>query len=88
MEKMTTSVLHALMDGEMKKEDLIKFFAEFWGINKSEINDFLKINNQDLENFSSIRFFQFIAAVESNFDVKIENVDKIVTFQDLLNNLK
>ena len=88
MEKKTLSVLLVLMVGKMEKIHLINFFSEFWGIEKSEITDSLEINDQYLEDYSSIRVFQFIAAIESNFNVRVENLDKISNFGDLFNNLK
>ena len=88
MGKKIISALLVSVDGKMEKTKLIDFFAEFWGMNNSEINDFLKIDNQSLKDYNSIRFFQFIAAVESNFNVKIKNIDKISNFGDLFNNLK
>lgn len=88
MEQKIIFVQLVSMDGKMEKAQLINFFAEFWKVNKSEISDSLKIDSEVLENYSSIRFFQFIAAVESNFGVKIENLDKIFNFEDLFNNLK
>ena len=72
----------------MEKTQLIQFFSEFWEIDESEITDSLKIDSQTLESYSSIRVFQFIAAIESNFNVRVENLDKISTFGDLFNNLK
>ena len=72
----------------MEKSHLIKFFFKFWGIDASEITDFLKIDSQTLEDYSSIRVFQFIAAIESNFDVRVENLDKISNFGDLFDNLQ
>ena len=67
----------------MKKKDLIAFFSEFWEINSSKIKDSLRLDNTDLENQSSFRFYQFIAAVESNFGIKLSNINDIETFRDL-----
>lgn len=71
----------------MDKEDLKDFFAEFWSIDKSEITDDLRIDDTTLKNQSSIRFYQFIAAIESNFDVRVKDVKNIQTFNDLLESL-
>lgn len=88
MEKKIISARLVSMDGKMEKVHLINFFSEFWGIDKSEITDPLKMDSQTLEDYSSIRFFQFIAAIESNFNIRVENLDKISNFGDLFNNLK
>jgi len=72
---------------KMNKKELIQFFSDFWNIDISKINDKLELNDKTLNNQSSIRFYQFIAAIESNFDVKIMNINKIVTFGDLIKNI-
>jgi acyl carrier protein len=75
-------------DGKMEKIKLIQFFSEFWGIKESEIKDNLELNDENLHNHSSIRFYQFIAALESNFNVRIDNINNIITFEDLYRNIK
>ena len=72
----------------MEKAKLIKFFSEFWGIKESEINNDLVLDDENLHNHSSVRFYQFIAALESNFDVRLENINSIMTFEDLYKNIK
>ena len=72
----------------INKNELIKFFSKFWSIDVSEINDLLKLDDKTLKNSSSIRRYQFFAALESNFDVRVENVNKIITFGDIHKNLK
>ncbi len=72
----------------MEKKELIAFFAEFWEIAEDKIVDNLKLDNETLENQSSLRFYQFIAAVESNFNVRVENINNILTFGDLWKNVK
>jgi hypothetical protein len=71
----------------MEREKLIKFFAEFWRIAPNKIDDKLILNDENLDNHSSVRFYQFIAAVESNFDVVVKNVEEIFTFGDLIKNI-
>lgn len=71
----------------MNKKELIKFFSDFWKIDNSNINNNLELNDKKIKNQSSIRFYQFIAAIESNFDVKIKNVENIKTFGDLIKNI-
>ena len=72
---------------KMNKKELIQFFSDFWNIDISKINNKLELNDKTLNNQSSIRFYQFIAAIESNFDVKIMSINKIVTFGDLIKNI-
>lgn len=63
--------------------NLKKFFSEFWEIPEKEINNKTKLNDSDLKNFDSLKFYQFIAAVESEFKIKIEDISTINTFGDL-----
>jgi len=72
----------------MERDELISFFSDFWKIDRSHIHDDLKLNDEILKNQSSIRFYQFIAALESNYDVKIKNLNTILTFGDLIENLE
>lgn len=71
------------MDQQLLKE----FFSEFWEIDISKIHDKLEFDNSVINNFSSIRFYQFIAALESNFDVKISKINEILTYGDLVKNI-
>jgi hypothetical protein len=71
----------------MDVEELMKFFSEFWDIDESEIDNDLILNDENLENHSSVRFYQFIAALESNFDVVVKNFEDIFTFGDLIKNI-
>ena len=71
----------------MEKKELVRLFSDFWQVSPSEVREDLKIDSQSLRNYSSIRFYQFIAAVESNFSVKVSNLSKILTFRDLLANI-
>ncbi|VVB83546.1 Uncharacterised protein [uncultured archaeon] len=54
---------------------------------ESEIGDGLILDNEHLNSHSSVRFYQFIAAVESNFNVIIKNAEDIFTFGDLVKNI-
>ena len=73
---------------EMKRNELISFFSEFWKIDSSQVQDTMKLNDETLKNQSSIRFYQFIAALESNYNVKVKNLSKISTFGDLADNIE
>ena len=68
----------------MNRKELIQFFSDFLEIDSSKINDKLELNDKTLNNQSSIRFYQFIAAIESNFDVKIKDINRIITFGDII----
>ena len=71
----------------MKKNELISFFSEFWQIDKKLINDSLILDSENLKDFSSIRVYQFFAAIESNFNVKFKDIENIKTFKDLYENI-
>ena len=72
----------------MERNELTSFFSDFWKIDRSHIHDNLKLNDEILKNQSTIRFYQFIAALESNYNVKIKNLNTILTFGDLMENLE
>ena len=72
----------------MERNELISFFSDFWKIDCSHIHNNLKLNDEILKNQSSIRFYQFIAALESNYNVKIKNLNTILTFGDLIKNVE
>lgn len=71
----------------MDRSELVSFFSEFWNIDSSRVNDQMKLNDETLKNQSSIRFYQFIAALESNYNVKVQNLTMILTFGDLVKNV-
>jgi len=71
----------------MERTELIQFFSEFWEMDSSQIHDNMKLNDETLKNQSSIRFYQFVAALESNYKVKVKNLSKISTFGDLARNV-
>ena len=72
----------------MERSELVSFFSEFWNLDSSQIHDQMKLNDETLKNQSSIRFYQFIAALESNYNVKVQNLTAILTFGDLLKNIE
>lgn len=71
----------------MDKKELIAFFSEFWKVNPSEVRDDLKLDSQSLPNNTSIRFYQFLAGIESRFGVSVKSVEKIRNFKDLYSNI-
>jgi hypothetical protein len=66
---------------------LIKLFSEFWKIDESKVNDDLRLDDDSLKSNTSIRFYQFIATVRSTFKVKVNNINQIFTFKDLIDNI-
>lgn len=70
------------------KKKLIQFCARFWNVEEARINEDFKFDNINLKNLTSIRMYQFLASVESNFKVKVVNINNVLTFKDLLENLK
>lgn len=68
----------------VERKELARLFSEFWGIPEADVLDSLRLDDETLENRSSVRFYRFIAAVESNFNVTVKDVNKILTFKDLL----
>ena len=72
----------------MKKDELTNYFSEFWKVDKSAVKDSLMLDSKSVKGMSSIRLYQFLASVESKFHVKIQNVNKIVTFGDLFRNIR
>ncbi len=72
----------------MNREDLVIFFAQFWGLVPSQISDSLKLDDSTLKGHTSIRIYQFYAELESKFHVKVKNVGKITTLGDILKNIQ
>ena len=72
----------------MNRKQLEKFFSNFWNIDIKKIKKDLKLGDVSLKDQSSVRYYQFIAAIESNFDVKVINLNNIITFEDLYKNMK
>lgn len=66
---------------------LREFFSRFWDVKVEDVADDLMIDSR-IPSFTSIRLYQFLAAVESNFGVIVENVHKIRSFGDLRENIK
>ena len=70
------------------REEIIQFSADFWQIDPSTIHESLRLDDRDLPNNTSIRFFLFMAQVESHFGMRIENAFEIMTFGDLFKALE
>ena len=58
-----------------------------WNFDPKVLNSETRLDNSILKNQSSVRFYQFIAAIESNFNIKIEKIGEIIIFGDLLKKL-
>ena len=72
----------------MDSKKIIDFCARFWNVNPSFIKEEIYLDDRSLPNNSSIRFFQFIATMESELKVYVDNVHEINTFGDLFLNIK
>lgn len=71
------------------RKKIIKLASDFWGVPISQIVDSFAFDDKHIDgNISSVRFFQFIAAIESNFDVKVKDTHKIRTFEDLMHSIE
>ena len=67
----------------MDKDQIVQFCPEFWQVSPSFIQAELKLDDPGLPHNTSIRFYQFLAAVESKFKVQIDNLDTLFTFGDV-----
>lgn len=72
----------------MDRDKIIAFCAEFWQVEAELIVDTLKLDDKSLPNNSSIRFYQFIAQLESRCSVRVSDVNGILTFGDLLKDIE
>lgn len=72
----------------MGSSEIVKFCAEFWQVDPLVINNKLALNDENLPNNSSIRFFMFIAKIEAKFKVRITDIENITTFGDLFRNIE
>ncbi len=72
----------------MDEKELKKFTAEFWKIPLPSIKPELELDDKNLNNQDSLRFFEFISEIEKKFKVRVENINQIKTFNDLKNNAK
>ncbi|MBI2138991.1 acyl carrier protein [Candidatus Woesearchaeota archaeon] len=68
----------------MKKEQLRQFFSKFWDVPLERVTESLALDDTALADYSSVRFYQFIAALESRFGVRVEHLENVVTFGSLL----
>ena len=69
----------------MDIDEVKSFISEFWGI--GEFDKDIKFSSRALEGYSSIRFYQFIAAFEANFDTRIKDITRISKLGDLIDEI-
>ena len=65
-------------------ESIIIFFSEFWQMDIASFTLDIKFDNKEIDNFTSLRFLQFIAAIESNFDFKFDSINELTSMRDLV----
>ena len=65
-------------------ESIIIFFSEFWEMDVDSITLDTKFDNKEIDNFTSLRFLQFVAAIESNFDFKFNSINELSCIRDLV----
>ena len=68
----------------ISEESIIIFFSEFWEMDPDSITLATKFDNKKIDNFTSLRFLQFIAAIESNFDFKFKSINELTSMRDLV----
>ena len=72
----------------MERNEIINFSASFWQVDAEIIQDQLRLDDKQLPNNSSIRFYQFLANLESHFKTRIDDIHNVVTFGDLISRLQ
>ena len=65
----------------MKNENALRsLVAQFWTVDPTVVTDALLFDKSHIRNMSSIRFFRFIAAVESNLGVRLADPAAITSY--------
>lgn len=72
----------------MDNQKFKKFFADFWNIDSSLIDNNMPLDDTSLPGQTSIRLYQFFAKIEKHFGVEIQNINEIFTYGDLIKNIK
>ncbi|MFC2143101.1 hypothetical protein ACFLQN_01755 [Candidatus Aenigmatarchaeota archaeon] len=70
----------------MNTEKLKEAISEFWNLDKKNIEDSFVFNNETIKNFSSIKFYRFIAFLEDRFNITVKNIEKIIDLKTLEEN--
>jgi len=71
----------------MDRDRVLSFIAAFWEMPESDVADGVELSEKDIPGLTSVRFFEFIAAIEAEFDVKVANIEKVLTVGDLIENM-
>jgi acyl carrier protein len=68
----------------MDKVDALKgLITSYWHLNPDAI-DWDSEFNRSLKSFSSLRMLRFIASVEEQLGITIDDLDRVKSFRDLL----
>jgi acyl carrier protein len=67
-----------------KVEQLKELITNYWQVTPDAIEWDVEFNGRWLRNFSSLRMLRFIASVEEQLGVDIQDLDEIKSFRDLL----
>lgn len=70
-------------DGAEKAERLKEIICHYWQIPAPGVDWATRFDSQHLSNFSSLRVLRFFASVEERFQISLEELDAIKTFEDL-----
>lgn len=72
----------------MDTSSLFSFFAKFWNVDPKIISREMTLDDRNLPQNSSIRFYLFMAAIEKEFKVTLDEVHTIMTFGDLCDRIR
>lgn len=67
-----------------KVEALKKIIASYWQIDPDAIDWDMELGGRSLKNFSSLRMLRFIASVEEQLEVNIQDPSDLKRLRDLL----
>ena len=64
-------------------DQLEKIISHYWQLSGQDLDWTMEFNSRNLSNFSSLRMLRFLASIEDQLKITIEDVDAIRNFQDL-----
>ena len=67
------------------RAQLEAIIANYWQLSPEAIDWDLELNGRRLKNFSSLRLLRFLASVEEQCHVTVEDPDAVKRFCDVLN---
>ena len=67
-----------------KLERLKELIASYWELDGDRINWDVEFSSRGLRNFSSLRALRFLASVEADLGISIEDPDLVKILRDLL----